>query len=418
MRPLSLFTAVVSAFLGVSSTRADVAQPAEPPLDLSRVIELASQVSPAVRLARIQVAEAEARLAGADVRALENPTVGAALGPRIGPSNNVDVEISLEVPLERGGRRAKRVAAAGAAVAGEQRRVEETRRQTVTTAVRSYYRALAARGRVQVAAEQKRLAEALLGAAQARFEAGQAPQLEVSLARAEVARAGSQIAAAEVCAVQARTELALALGLPSSFDLEPTGNLKDRGRFDLAGPAHPEDRSDVLVSLSDARTAEAEAALAEAERIPDVTVTASYAREEDTNILLGGVRVPLPLFNPRKGAVLEAQARRDRARIEAETRKMAASAEVEGAREAYRAAVDAVRRLEEDALPLGLENERLTLESYRAGKVGLPTLLQVRREALEARRAHLDTLLAAAEAGTDLAAALGSLTTTDPQPTR
>lgn len=419
MRFFTLFTAVVSVSLGVSSARGQVAHPAETPLDLSRVIELASQASPAVRLARAQVAETEARLAGADVRALENPTVGVALGPRIGPSNNVDVEISLEVPLERGGRRAKRVAAAGAAVAGEQQRVEETRRQTVTTAVRSYYHALAAREHMQVAAEQKRLAEELLGAAQARFEAGQVPQLEVSLARAEVARAGSQIAAAEVGAVQARTDLALALGLPSSFDLQPAGELKDRKLFDLAGAANPEDRSDVLVSLSDVKTAEAEAVLAEAERLPDLAFTASYAREEDANVLLGGVSVSLPLFNPRKGAVLEAQARRDRARIEAETRKAAASAEIEGAREAYRAAVEALRRLEEDALPLGLENERLTFESYRAGKIGLSTLLQVRREALEARRSHLDTLLAAAEAGTDLAAALGSLSmTTNANPTR
>ncbi|MBI5441117.1 MAG: TolC family protein [Deltaproteobacteria bacterium] len=416
MRFFVLVMAAASASLGVSLASADA--PESVTLDLARVIELASERSPSMQLARAQVAEAEARLAGADVRALENPTVGAALGPRIGPNNNVDVELSLEVPIERGGRRAKRVAAAGAAVAGEHLRVEETRRQTVAAAARSYYRALAARERVQVAREQKRLAEEMLGAAQARFEAGQVPQLEVSLARAEVARAGSQIAAEEVGSVRARTELALALGLPSTFDLSPVGELKDRRLFAVAGPGTPETRADVLASLADMKTADAEAALAETERLPDVALTLSYAREEDANVLLGGVSVSLPLFNPRKGAVLEAQARRDRARVEAETRKAAASAEIEGARESYRAAVEALRRLEEDALPLGLENERLTFESYRAGKIGLSTLLQVRREALEARRAHLDTLLDAAEAGTDLAAALGSLSmTTNTNPT-
>jgi cobalt-zinc-cadmium efflux system outer membrane protein len=416
MRFFVLFMAAVSACLGGSLASADAADSAA--LDLARVIELASERSPAMQLARAQVAEAQSRLAGADVRALENPTVGAALGPRIGPNNSLDMELSLEVPIERGGKRAKRTAATGAAVAGEQRRVEETRRQTVAGAVRSYYRSLAARERAQVAREQKRLAEEMLGAAQARFEAGQVPQLEVSLARAEVARAGSQIAAEEVGAVRARTELAVTLGLPSTFDLQPVGELKDRRLFDVAAPGTPENRADVLASLADVKTADAEAVLAEAERLPDLALTVSYGREEDANVLLGGVSVSLPLFNPRKGAVLEAQARRDRARIEAETRKAAASAEIEGAREAYRAAVEAARRLEEDALPLGLENERLTFESYRAGKIGLPTLLQVRREALEARRSHLDTLLAAAEAGTDLAAALGSLTTTNTQPTR
>jgi cobalt-zinc-cadmium efflux system outer membrane protein len=122
------------------------------------------------------------------------------------------------------------------------------------------------------------------------------------------------------------------------------------------------------------------------------------------------VSVALPLFNPRRGAVLEAQARSDRARIAAEARRAGISSETEGARRAYRAAVESVRRLEEEAQPRQLESEALAREGYRAGKINLATLLQVRRDALDTRREYLDRLLEAAEAGVELASAAGTIT--------
>ncbi|MBI5439795.1 MAG: TolC family protein [Deltaproteobacteria bacterium] len=407
---MSVLTVCAVLVAASASAQTKTEEPGE--LDLPRVIALAAEQSPAARIGRTQVAEAEGRLTGADVRSLDNPTVGAALGPRIGSRNGLDVDLTLEVPVELGGRRTKRVSAAAAGLAREKHRVDDLRREAIATAVRAYYRALRAEESVRLAQEQKRLAEELLGAAQARYEAGQVPRLEVNLAYAQVARAGSHIATEQVGAARTKAELALALGLPSTGNLRPVGELRDRSVLDSAGSvAAPEDRADVLAALSDVRAAEAEAALAEAERLPELAFTAGYAREEDANVLLAGVSLSLPLFNPHKGAVLEAEARKQRARVEAETRRVVASAQVEGAREAYGGALEAVRLIEAETLPRAFENEKLTLESYRAGKIGLPTLLQVRREVLEARRAYLDTLLEAAEAGTDLVSALGSFPT-------
>ena len=96
-----------------------------------------------------------------------------------------------------------------------------------------------------------------------------------------------------------------------------------------------------------------------------------------------------------------------RAQIAAEVRQAAISAEIEGTRNAYDAAVEAVRRLETDGLVLQQENESLAGESYRAGKINLSTLLQVRRDALETRREYLERLLEAADAGVELASANG-----------
>jgi cobalt-zinc-cadmium efflux system outer membrane protein len=149
-------------------------------------------------------------------------------------------------------------------------------------------------------------------------------------------------------------------------------------------------------------------ALAEAQAKPDIAFRVGYRHEEGDDIVQAGVSIPLPFFNPGKGLIQEAMARSDRARIDAEARKAAVSSEIEGARRGYAAAAESVRLLEKDGLPRQRENEVLARESYRAGKINLATLLLVRRDALETRREYLERLLEAAEAGVELAAAMGT----------
>ncbi|WP_163362059.1 TolC family protein, partial [Klebsiella aerogenes] len=61
---------------------------------------------------------------------------------------------------------------------------------------------------------------------------------------------------------------------------------------------------------ADARTASAQVRLARAQRIPDVTVSASARRLEATNDVAAvfGVSVPFPVFNNGRAAIAQAQA--------------------------------------------------------------------------------------------------------------
>jgi len=62
---------------------------------------------------------------------------------------------------------------------------------------------------------------------------------------------------------------------------------------------------------------------------------------------------------------------------------------------------------ERTVLPLIEENERLALESYDVGQIGLGDLLLVRREALDARRAFIDQLIEMRLAEVELSAKAG-----------
>ena len=96
-------------------------------LTLARVIELAATTAPEVRLSTARVAEQEAKLAGAQVRTLENPKMDLAAGRRNGPESSAEVEVGLEIPFELGSRREKRIAVAQAGIQREKHATGDVR---------------------------------------------------------------------------------------------------------------------------------------------------------------------------------------------------------------------------------------------------------------------------------------------------
>jgi cobalt-zinc-cadmium efflux system outer membrane protein len=382
-------------------------------LTLDRVIEISAANAPEVRISTTRIAESEAKLASAQVRTQENPKLDLAAGPRNGPDNSVDIEVGFEIPFELGSRRDKRVAVAQAGIQREKHATVDVSLQAVAAAVGAYYRVLQSEERLRFARDRKSLAEEFSRIAKERLLAGDVAKFEVNLAQTEVARAESDVSAAQGRVALARTALAKSLGLSSGADLQIAGNLKERSYFDAirSAPAQPE-RADLLAARADVETTRAAISLAEAERLPDLAFRLSYKREANDNIALGGITISLPFLNPRPGPVQEARVQNQRAQIAAEIRQANISVEIEGARIAYDAAVEAVRRIEADGLALLQENESLAGESYRAGKINLSTMLQVRRDALETRREYLERLLEAADAGVELASANGTWSTT------
>ena len=378
-------------------------------LTLVRVIELAADNAPEVRMSTTRIAEGEAKLAGAQVRALENPKLDLAAGPRNGTDSSVDVEAGFEIPFELGSRRSKRIAVAQAGIRREKYATGDVRRQSVAAAVGAFYRVLQAEERLRFATDRKTMAEEFFRIAKERLLVGDVAKFEVNLAQTEVSRAESEISAAGGRIAQARTTLAKTLGLSSGADIQIIGDLKERSLFDTIRSAQTvRERDDLQAARAEVEASRAAISLAEAERLPDLAFRVSYKREGNDNIALGGISVSLPFLNPRSGPTQEARVQNQRAIIAAEVRQTAISAEIEGARNTYDAAVEAVRRIETDGLALQQENESLAGESYQAGKINLSTLLQVRRDALETRREYLERLLEAADAGVELALANGA----------
>lgn len=393
---------LVPVLVGTSSARADES----PSLTLQRVIELAKSRAPASVVARARVDEIGASLVGARRVATRNPVLSIDAGPRWRGERSTDVQGALSVPLDLGGRRAKRIAVADADIRRESFEAESVQREAIARAVIAYFELLHAERRVDLSEQRVKLACAAETTAQQRTKAGDAAQFEANLASGEVARAEGGVAAAQADAARARGALALALGVPTT-SLAVTGDLADRALFEATSNTKTV-RADLRALTAEVELAGKEASLARSQRWPSLDFRLTYQHEDDAEILLGGISFSLPVFDRGQGDAATAHARAKRAGAELQVRTAAISTQVESAALAYEAAVAAVKILEDRAVPRSIENETAATASYQAGKLELGSLLLIRRETLDTRREHLDRLLEAARAGVDLWLARGT----------
>jgi cobalt-zinc-cadmium efflux system outer membrane protein len=370
-------------------------------LTLDEALQRARQSAPAVVAARMRIDEARGRVAGAALRLTSNPTLDVEAGRRSGEVSSTDYGFAVGQDLDPPQRRRARVDAANAFVTQEEQRAREAERQALLGVASTFLRALEARERADVAAGGEQLAEEALRIAERRYAAGDVAQLDVNLARTAVARAAAETRAAKASLAGHAAQLQVLLGMTEPVTVD--GSLRDA----LVTGELAADRADLRVLDAEIAEAEAEQRLARTLRWPDFGVRASYAREEGDRVVLGGIGVTPPVFQRGQEAAAVASARLARLRAEREALARTIEAEVRGAA----ATVDALRAVasgyERTVLPLVDENERLALESYDVGQIGLGELLLVRREALDARRFLIDQLIETRLAEVELRAKSG-----------
>ena len=376
-------------------------------LTAARVVALARVGAPEVLLAQTGVLEARGRLAGARALMQENPAIEGVANSDQEFERRTDLEVT--VPIEFGLRRSRRVGIARADLQREEYFVADAGRRAIGMALAAYYRVLHAERSVALARERQALAEDLQRIAAERVRSGDAARLELNVAETELSRAESGVLSEEHQVARARVELAVVLGLPSGTGLLVAGDLADRSVLEsMSIDTTAGRRADVLAAESELKAAVAQGALARTALLPELSLRWNYGHEGGEAIQRHGWVLSVPLFNHGQGERGQARARRERARVELESRRAAASAEVEGARAGYQAAVGAARQLQVRGIPRALETEAMAQESYRSGKMNLPGVLVVRREALETRREYLDRLLEAALSAIELAVATGA----------
>jgi cobalt-zinc-cadmium efflux system outer membrane protein len=367
-------------------------------LDLRGAIERAHRVAPEAVAARGQIASAEAGVRGADVVFTTNPEIEGGAGPRFTPSRPIDGELRLEQDLEPW-RRAPRRQLAGAELRQASAAVDNALRELDLEVSIAFYEALFADHAAELARHTQDLAQRAAAIAGRRRQAGEITDLEANLVRAASGRATSAVLAAA-------SDRSLAIGrLAARIGLAPGDDLMLRG--DLASAAAPEPsvvrgslaaRADVRVLDTEREIANAQEAQATASGRPEIAVWAAYQREDTAAVVLGGLRMSLPLWNRAQGARAAAVARRRRAVETRDATLRAADRQVADASAAYTSAKQAVEAFEREVVPLLDDSERLLQNTVDAGQIAVNDYLVARQELLGGRREHLERLLALAKA--------------------
>jgi outer membrane protein, heavy metal efflux system len=387
-------------------TRPSSPTPREGPLPasltLQQALEEAEARSPAIIAARARVEAAQARIRQAGFRS--NPELSVEVENFLGTGElsgfrGTETTVAVNQRLDLGGRRRARVAAATAELAAEGLRLAIARADLAQQIREQFARAVTARDRLRLAQETEARARELARIAGILVDEGRDPPLRALRARSAAAQAAAELEAARAEEQASRGTLASLFGVtdpPASLS-GPLLDLQPR-------TINPESSLEVRLAEAERLQVEAQVGeqLAERRLDPAVGLGVRHVRETGDVGLVGGVSMPLPIFNRNQGNI--AAARANVRAAEANLASVTASARVR-ARNAIvnlEAAEARVRALEGAAIPEAAEALRLTQLSYREGRATLLELLDAQEAYQSAQSALIDARLALALATAEL----------------
>jgi cobalt-zinc-cadmium efflux system outer membrane protein len=373
-----------------------VAEPID--LDLQGALDRAHRMAPEAIAARGRIAEAGALAISADLPFANNPEIELGAGPRLITGRPVDVDARIEQNLEpwrRGPRRGVARAELDRAQASAAAALRELDLEVSTAFVELVFTERGA----ELARHGEDLAQAAASVAERRRKAGDLTDLDVNLARAALGRARSAVQAAAAERAGAVGRLAALIGAHPGEPITVRGDLRSLTAPALeAGDPSGAARPDVRALAAERDVAIAEHAQAVANARPELALWGSYRREDRADIVLGGLRMTLPLWNRAQGETAAARAKQRRAIETRDAALRAADRQLADARAVYRAALQSVEIFERDVAPLLDDSERLLQSTVDAGQIRVSEYLVARQELLNGRRDYLDRLLALARA--------------------
>lgn len=364
---------------------------------------------------RLALGIAETRAAeglAAQAAARPNPTLGLVVENAAGSGpykdfDGAETTLSIEQPIELGGKRAARTSAAQADLAAARARAAQGQVDFARDLALAYADAEAAQQRRAIARDSVDLAQADAKVARLLVDNGKEAQVRAVQAEAGLAAARAELGGAEAEAETALARLSALAGSPAAYTAV-AGGLLDAAP--IVAPPEPAFSPAIAAARAERDAAQSRITLERARRTPDLAVSLGVRRfqDEDATAAVFGVSVPLPLFDRNRGAVAAATANAQAA----EARLAMAQAEQDGDRRAataQAAAADQTLDASRQSEAAAAEAYRLARVGYDAGRLPLSELLAARRDLIAARGRAVDTKLARVKALADLARAQGRM---------
>jgi cobalt-zinc-cadmium efflux system outer membrane protein len=362
-----------------------------------------------------------------------NPTIAAARlrGPinlanlavareRLNPEGVFELEketpkeaYGLAVPLELGGKRARRIDVAEATIRAGDAEVAATIAQVRNDVRRAYFGQIVAEQRLMILREQRDISMRTVDTAQARLDAGDVPRLEVMQAQLALAAAENEATAAEGTAAATRAALNALLAQPLDTPTVLSTTVDDaappgaQAALTLAQTASTE-----LISLD--RQIEAQRArvqLAQALRVPDLIPAFTLTHRAEPEFTYGwraGAAITLPLFTSHRAGVLVEQTTLDQLMAQRQATLLRIQGEVTAASQRAQAQRDLFVRYRDQIIPQAQQVEQLAQDAYQLGQTGIGPLLLALQATRDVRLRSLDAIDQFQTALADLERAIGA----------
>jgi len=382
------------------------AQTTPAPLTLQAAMDRAFAANPTISAARL--------------RGAVNVAALSVARERLNPEASIEIErerpkqaFAFAVPIELGGQRDRRIEVGEATIRAGEAEVAATLAQVRNDVRRAYYGVLVADARLALMREIRDLSTRARDTAQTRFDAGDAPRLEVMQAALGLASAENEATAAEGVARAARTQLNAVLGMP--LDATPVLTTAiDEGMPPTAESAASLARTaSAELAVFDRRIDEQRAriALAHALRGPVLIPTGTLVRDNQPEFDYGwraGVSVTLPIFTTHSASVVVEETTLDQLNAERQAALLRITGEVTAAAVTADTQRQLYTRYRDQILPQALQVEQLAQDAYQLGQTGVAALLQALQATRDVRLRSLDAVSQLQIALADLERAIGA----------
>jgi cobalt-zinc-cadmium efflux system outer membrane protein len=312
---------------------------------------------------------------------------------------------SLSQPLEWPATRAARQQAAEAGVRSAYAGFEETQINVKARVKRRFFELLLAETLADLASRLLNTVTELERAVKRRVESGEAPPFELVKVNVESLQTQKQVSQTKgkvrtnQVALNQLTDGNLGKAFAIQGDFESVkGNLNEQRLIEDAFQHHPEVRKfKQLIEVAGAHYNQEQHA-----RIPNVTISGAFQRDAGRKGFLGGLSVPLPLWNQRQGGIAKALGLRRQAEANLRQAQISLRKGITEHVQISKTASTQISTFEQGLLKQAKEAVRIARTSFTFGEASL-------LDVLDAQRMLWQTFQGYAYARFDLAIALTEL---------
>ncbi len=379
---------------------------------LQRVIDLALTHHPTIEFGKGVIDEKQGDQVSAGK--YPNPSLGLQSGhgqvlDPTGPSL-IERYVSLSQPLEWPGTRAARQEAASAGVTSAEAGLEVTQLNVKARVKRTFYELLLAQTLADLASRLSDTVTDFERAVKRRVESGEAPPFELVKVNVELLQAQKLMSQTKgkVLANQATLNQLTAGNLGETFAI--TGDfasvkpgLKERDLIETAFEHHPEvHKFQRLIEKASARHNQEQHA-----RVPNVTINGAYQRDAGREGFIGGLTVPLPLWNQRQGDIAKALGIRRQAEANLQGARITLRQGIIEHLQNARTASAQIHTFEQGLLKQAKEAVRIARTSFKFGEASLLDVLDAQRVLWQTFQGYAQTRFELSVALTELERLVG-----------
>ncbi|MGE0826119.1 MAG: TolC family protein [Candidatus Binatia bacterium] len=379
-------------------------------LDLPTAIERALHENPELQAKRQALGAAQGRVQQADLLFQENPRLSVDADFRhrrfAEPSgrSGADVEVRLLQEIEIAGQRGHRREAAAAHLTQAEALVVEAERHLRREVAQSFYELLALHEAITVQQDMLAMQESFLQAGQRRFERGDISILELDTLRLDRDQTRSDIADQDEERIGKAHLLRLLLGVGEPSPLQLTGNIETlardltrltpaltRERLEACAVEH---RPDVKAARFALHAREAELRLAQARKIPNISIGPLYKFDNEDQVIGGALSIPLPFFNRNQHEITAAMANLQVDRTALDARILAVRHEVATALARLQLAARQFASYGTAYLNTVTESTAYTRKAYESGELSIFDFSATLDRLVTTRLRYIDAVLA------------------------